>query len=191
MTAKSTKVKNLINILWGGPHCLDVIRRFDNRDSDYGLYQIYAHHPVYGFGLVYIGRAREQTFATRVSQHDWGSGSENDPRQVEAYVGRLIGETPDLDTWRGQIDAAEKLLIHSHAPAYNTQHIYNSPLVSECEHIRVLNWGACRSLAREVSGLMWTSAGVELRSKGVYQTTQLLRRETASLNAGSHLREPA
>jgi hypothetical protein len=39
-------------------------------EDDYGLYQIYAHHLVFGSGaLVYIGKAQEQTFGVRIAQH--------------------------------------------------------------------------------------------------------------------------
>lgn len=166
-------VGSLINILWDGPHSLDAMRSFDNSDTDYGLYQIYGHHPVYGPSLIYIGRAKERTFAVRVPEHNWWTGAENDPRQVAVYIGRLIGPTPVLDTWYRQIDQAEQLLIHSHAPTYNTQHIYNPPRAQECGHVRVLNWGACRSLAREVSGLMWTAQGIQLRDQGIYRASQM------------------
>jgi hypothetical protein len=168
-------MEELINIVWLGPFNLKKICDFNDADSDYGIYQIYGHHPVYGRALAYIGKAREQTFAVRVPQHKWGSGSENDPNQIEVYVGRLVGTTPDLETWRHQIDLAEKLLIHSHAPAYNTKHIYEAPSASDCAHVRILNWAACRSLAREVSGLMWTSEGTRLRDQPIYRASEMSR----------------
>jgi hypothetical protein len=162
-------MEELINIFWSGPFSLTELRTFNSQESDFGIYQIYTHHPVYGKTLTYIGQAREQTFAVRVAQHNWGSGAENDPSCVDVYIGRLIGRTPSLAQWRSQIDRAEKLLIHSHAPAYNTHCIQNPPSEAECGNVRVLNWGACRSLSREVSGLMWTSAALKLREQGPYQ----------------------
>jgi hypothetical protein len=162
-------MEQIVNISWRGPFSLKEVESLDDDASDYGLYQIYAHHPVYGRALVYIGKAREQTFAQRIPQHDWGSGSENDPAKVEVYVGRLVGDsTPPLEEWRQQIDAAEKLLVHSHGPAYNTQCIYNAPSEAECGNVRVLNWGACRSVAREVSGIVWTSKGLAFRNQPSY-----------------------
>jgi hypothetical protein len=119
--ALNNAIESLIHILWDGPHTLDAIRSCNNSDTDCAIYQIYPHHPVYGASsMVYIGQTTDQTFAVRVLEHQWDTGSENDPRQVTVYIGRLIGPTPDLETWRRQIDMAEQLLIHSHGPAYNS-----------------------------------------------------------------------
>jgi len=164
-----------IHILWTGPYSLDqLVDVGRNEDCDFGIYQIYAHHSVYGKTLVYIGKARDQTFSRRISQHEWASGSENDPGQIEVYLGRLSGTaTPKLNDWRSAIDRAEKLLIHSHGPAYNTHCVHEPPSQEECGRVRVLNWGACRSLAREVSGLMWTSLGNSLRNQSIYRASNL------------------
>lgn len=157
----------LICIQWTGPYSLAQINTM-NGPTDKGLYQVYAHHPVYGRCLVYIGQTCTN-FAERIPTHEWGTGSENDPERVEYYVGRLIGETPPkAEEWYRQISLAEMLLIHAHAPAYNSQYIREPPIPEECGHVRVLNFGAVRSLHREVSGLVWTARAIPRRGLPAY-----------------------
>jgi hypothetical protein len=159
--------ERIIHIEWEGPYLLQQLASFKDPSKDIGLYQIYAHHPVYGNNvLVYIGKVSgaRQSFATRISQHGWGAGSEPDRERVVVYLGRLKGQiTPGKDEWNREIDLAEKLLIHAHAPAFNSTHIMavsEGPGISpEVQNVRVLNWKSHRSLHREVSGLVWTKAG--------------------------------
>ncbi len=146
----------MIHLEWSGPFSLDAIQRL-NGISDKGLYQVYAHHPVYGRCLVYIGKT-DDTFARRIPEHNFERGSENDPERVEYYVGRLKGETtPDTSQWSEEIGLAETLLIHAHAPAYNSTEMMCVSNEKAVANVRVLNSGAVRSLHREVSGLMWAS----------------------------------
>jgi hypothetical protein len=166
-------MERVLHLLWEGPFGLKDLPKLNDGQSDFGVYQIYAHHPVYGRCLVYIGKAREQTFYTRIKQEYWGIGSENDPNRVEVYVGRLIWTTPLLSVWRKEIDTAEVLLIHSHGPAYNSQNVLKSPAPLECADARIMNWGACCSLAREVSGMMWTSRGEAFRNQELYRTSAI------------------
>ena len=43
----------------------------NHEEDDYGLYQVYGRHVVFGSGsLLYVGRARDQTFGRRLQQHD-------------------------------------------------------------------------------------------------------------------------
>ena len=56
----------VIHILWKGPFSIDAAlsRRFDN---DYGLYQIYGTHPVFGEdALLRVGQANGRTFFGRL-----------------------------------------------------------------------------------------------------------------------------
>ncbi len=162
-------LEQIIDIQWDGPHSLDAIASF-NRPWDKGLYQVYAHHPVYGRCLVYIGKTCT-TFADRIPAHKFETGSENDPEKVEYYVGRLKGEkAPDSFQWDEEIKAAEALLIHAHGPAYNSTEMMAIHNEEAIKNIRVLNWGAVRSLHREVSGLMWTAAA-PARDFPVYGST--------------------
>jgi hypothetical protein len=166
-------VERMIHVDWEGPHPLKAVQAL-NRQKDYGLYQVYVHHPVYGPGvLAYIGRASDRTFAVRVTEHEWGSGSENDPQNVEIYVGRLKGNvTPSRDQWKRDIHLAEMLLIHAHGPAYNSTHIMSCESDPEAKDVRIINWGAVRALHREVSGLVWTSASVQFRDYKHYGVAQ-------------------
>ena len=159
----------VIHVEWVGPYSLADVDAFADPKSDIGVYQVYAHHPVYGHNLVYIGQAG-RTFADRIREHAWDSGTENNPEKVEIYLGRLKGETaPRREEWQRQIGLAEALLIHSHGPAYNSHFVMDPPPVATHGHVRVLNWGAVRSLHREVSSLMWTAEGISFRSHRVYR----------------------
>jgi hypothetical protein len=51
-----------VRVQWENPVGLDVVLKLSG-DNDYGPYQIYSHHVVFGpSALVYIGMAAEQTF---------------------------------------------------------------------------------------------------------------------------------
>jgi hypothetical protein len=157
----------VIHILWKGPFTLTQIKQM-NGPTDKGLYQVYGHHPAYGKALVYIGLTRQKTFGIRIPQHDWEGGSENDPTTVEYYVGRLRWVAqPSTEVWNEDIAVAEALLIHSHAPAYNTTFGKEPPSREKHGNARVINWGAVRSLHREVSGLVWSlgDAGIAFLDK--------------------------
>jgi len=148
----------IIRIRWSRPYDLDSINGLSNSE-DYGVYQIYGHHAVYGAGtLLYIGMVEKSSFSTRINQHkdDWFRYNE-DQSKIEIYVGRLIGEkTPSANELSKQINNAEKLLIYAHAPVYNTENKTSIP--DELEDVHVVNYGNYRSLMPEVSGTAWTKA---------------------------------
>jgi hypothetical protein len=159
--------ERIIHIEWTGPHCVRELSLMTT-PADKGLYQVYAHHPVYGRNLVYIGETAISFFG-RIPVHQWETGSENDPNRVEYYVGRLKGlSTPSPDEWKRDIKCAEALLIHAHGPAYNSQGVKEPPAETMCGHVRVLNWGAVRSLQREVSGLVWTPRAEGFKNYPLY-----------------------
>ena len=90
---------------------------------------------------------------------------------MEYYVGRLIGRvTLPPEQWLENIALAEALLIHAHGPAYNSQSVKEAPRHG---NVRVLNWGAVRSLHREVSGLMWSHRAEEFRAYPAYDAGHL------------------
>src|SRR5690606_22253171 len=117
---------------------------------DYGLYQIYGTHSVFGPDtLLYIGKSAKQFFGTRFSQHiGW---FQNEPSDLRIYVGRLGGtQQPTDDAWCEEIDCAEKLLIYSCSPPYNSQNL-NS--IGEGKNTIVLNFGRRNRLPAVVSTL--------------------------------------
>lgn len=146
----------LIQIEWEGSYKLLELPKLMNEEIDYGIYQVYGRHPVYGNDvLLYIGKADYQTLGKRISQEDWLYT--NDSNNHKIYVGRLHGSQPPTeDLWSTYIDLAERLLIFTHKPAYNSKSIASFP-DKELQDIHVLNWGHYRALLPEVSGLRWTS----------------------------------
>ena len=145
-----------IHIHWEGHWSLEEVTsdktQGNDPDTDYGIYQIYGAHPIYGHDvLLYIGKASQQTFSTRIGQekHWWYN---QDAGNVKIYLGRLFGITPSDEVWTDQISKAEKLLIHSHRPAHNSSNI-NSIQPEELENTHVLNYGNHRSLLPEVSSI--------------------------------------
>lgn len=93
--------------------------------NDYGIYQIYGKHPVHGYTLLYVGKAEEQTFATRLKQHEYWLKHEEQPR---IYVGRLdprcYKQEPDTwSDWSEKLSWSEALTIYWHSPPYNSHYI--------------------------------------------------------------------
>ena len=123
-----------------------------NSNEDYGLYQFYGDHPVYGQNvLLYIGKAVKQTFSSRLSQHNWPLWI---PSTFQIYVGRICTERKlDDRDWEYLIDLAEKIQIYSHGPAFNTSNL--NKINSERPDARVMNWGMRKSLLPEVSINRW------------------------------------
>lgn len=146
----------IIQINWDGPYGLRDLPNLKNEEIDYGIYQVYGNHPVYGNDvLLYIGKADYQTLGKRISQEDWINT--NDSNNTKLYVGRLHGsQNPNNDVWSKEIDLAERLLIYVHKPAYNSKSISTLP-DTEIQNIHILNWGHHRDLLPEISGLRWTS----------------------------------
>ena len=91
-----------VTIEWEGSFCLDYVIDELNRKDDYGLYQIYGHHIVYGANsLLYIGKAESLTFSQRFSQHRSGWLSEEEG--VSIRIGRIASEDHASDPPDGQI----------------------------------------------------------------------------------------
>ena len=52
----------IIHVQWDGPFTLDQLSEMNN-EYDYGVYQVYGSHPIYGSDvLLYIGKAGKLTF---------------------------------------------------------------------------------------------------------------------------------
>jgi len=146
----------IIHLYWEGPYKLEELTQLKDDIHDYGIYQIYGCHPVYGSDvLMYIGKADKQTFGVRIGQENWSWN--RDSGKIQIYVGRLMDKRkPTNEEWSKEIGLAEKLLIYSHTPASNTQNLNSIP-ETDIEDVHVLNWGQHRDLMAEVSGVRWTS----------------------------------
>ena len=161
-----------IHIEWENGIPLTDVSSFQG-PTDYGIYQIYGAHPVYGSDvLLYIGKAQQQTFGVRIPQHvKWAFN--RDAGNVKVYLGRLGGNKQvDSQSWSEQIDSAEKLLIYSHKPAYNSSNINTMSQIDINTHI--FNWGSYRSLADEVSAFRFFSTNEEH-----YKTYEVFSEEPA------------
>ena len=159
----------IINLHWRGPHSYNDVLKMDE-DHDYGLYQIYNTHPVYGNDtLVYIGRANAG-FGYRFGQQDriWMNDDnapwENNGERIRIHTGRIHvqdNEDPPSDKmWKNWINLAERLLIFAHLPAWNGQLVTGRPKGGvgriNYRNVHVLNWGQYGLLLPEISGARHT-----------------------------------
>ena len=145
----------IINIKWEDPLTLDEAYE-KNGESDYGVYQCYGDHPIYGLDvLFYIGKAQDQTFGVRLKTHDKNFGEWD--QHIQIYLGRIYTrreDRPSDEEWGILIDRAEKLLIPACWPALNCQGIGGPSNFDEDEvkNLLILNWGRFRKLPATVSG---------------------------------------
>ena len=139
----------IINIRWEGPLTLKESYSYKD-DSDYGIYQCYGDHPVYGLdALFYIGETTG-TFGERLENHE--QDFENWEQKIEIYLGRIDNALPSDEERISLIRRVEKLLILACWPALNCQGIKGSSNVDEVKDLLILNWGKFRSLPGAVSG---------------------------------------
>jgi hypothetical protein len=117
----------LVPLEWEGPLPLNEALKKTNNKVDYGIYQIYGHHIVFGpSSLLYIGRACEQPFASRLAQHgDW-LRHESD---LTIRLGRIPPGHYEDDAkggwkdWTQLVKDVEALAIFWHSPPYNSSNI--------------------------------------------------------------------
>jgi hypothetical protein len=129
----------IVHIDWDGPFSIKEVQSKNGKD-DYGVYQIYGNHPIYGYGvLLYIGKAVDQTFGQRINQEEEKGSkwlSDKDYRRVEIYTGTVDENETGME-WETVTDLVEKLLIYSHQPACNSSSINSIPdKNSECPSLR-------------------------------------------------------
>ncbi len=144
--------------LWKGPIPLKDVWNEIN-DENYCLYQLYGRHVVYGpDALLYIGRCG--CAETRIGQHmSWLEWEQDRITVYLATLGVFQGWTDSSDELIGakprepEIAAAEALLIHTHCPSYNSQHL-SQP--KDEPKVRIFNVGQYGSLAAETSTLRWS-----------------------------------
>lgn len=159
-----------ISLHWTGPHSYNDVSEMDE-DHDFGLYQIYGIHPVYGVDtLLYIGLANGNTFgsrfrnADRVFMNDDNAPWEDNGCGIRIHTGRIHREntvpTPTDHTWGNWITVAERLLIHAHSPTWNSSSIATPPNGNvgriRYRDVHILNWGQFGLLLPEVSGARYT-----------------------------------
>ena len=151
----------IINIEWEGP--LTHEKAYEqNGPRDYGLYQYYGDHPVYGRdALLYIGKAQDERFGRRLRQYkfqEWGV-------KIQIYLGRIIikegDRRPSSTKWGKMIDQAETLLIRACLPVQNSDKLNIPDKMDNAERdlvkLHILNWNFYGSLLPEVSGYRFTS----------------------------------
>lgn len=159
-----------VRVEWGGPFSVEEVLRLNHEEKDYGLYQIYGRHVIFGEGaLLYIGRAREQTFAARFRQHEmeWLSKEEG----VAVRVGRIASgdyahEPPNWPDWCQLLTDAEALEIYAHSPPYNASNISEY----KGQPLRVINIGERGSLLAECD-----SVSLQPRPKDASDSSETLQ----------------
>jgi hypothetical protein len=117
--------ERLTRVIWDAPCSVQDILSSKEGEDDYGLYQIYGHHVVFGPGaLLYIGKAQKQSFLTRFQQHQSWLPYESD---VSVRLGRIREGDFKLqrlwNDWAGVLSDVEALTIFWHTPPYNSHHI--------------------------------------------------------------------
>jgi hypothetical protein len=145
-----------IYIDWDGPYTLDELEELDDPRIDYGLYQVYGSHPLYGEEvLLYLGATGatgERTFGARLAEEQNYWEVEEDFQPLIIYVGRLMGVvTPTNAAWEEEMDLALRLLTYAHAPVFNAREVAAMP-DDDLKDVHVVNWGEYLDLAPEVSG---------------------------------------
>ena len=114
-----------IKIEWEGPFCLDYVIDELNRKDDYGLYQIYGTHIIFGpdsgaDNLLNIGMTGPySTFSKRLKQKkaDWIWYNLEHGGEISIYIARR----PSMS--EKEIKLVEALEIYWHSPPYNGEHI--------------------------------------------------------------------
>ena len=112
-----------ITIEWEGPFTICDVKEMD--DDDYGLYQIYGEHILFGKGsLLYIGRT-EKTFRDRFFDQSYAHWKEwiefdiKDGKDVSIYIARVSRK----DVPPKLLKDVEVVQIYWHSPPYNAKHI--------------------------------------------------------------------
>ena len=149
-----------IKIEWDGPFSLkEVVEKMDDAGKlpdyggeDYGLYQIYGKHILCGENtLLYIGKAVEKTFAIRFRRHKkWLDSEEN----IKVYLGRVYdperhSKKDNWESWRKDVEIAEKILIYKYSPNYNARQITKEPDLESFKNVRLIHTGKRHRLEQE------------------------------------------
>jgi len=150
-----------IIIEWEGPFTTDEVinKKNDGGKSpdwdgeDYGLYQIYGRHLLYGYdALLYMGQCTDQTFSQRIDQEyrDYLK----DEKDIQLFLGRIYdykrhSRNDNWQNWKWDIDMAESILIYKYSPIYNIQKTSNPPVLEPYKNIILINNGSKYRLEKE------------------------------------------
>lgn len=129
-----------------------------NKPDCYGLYYITGSHFIYGQNtLLYLGKAQEQRFGYRLSQHE-DFNVTNITNIHRLYIGKLLKrDSANEENWGDVIDLSEKLLINSMIPAMNSTHIKWVLDENTYGDILICNWNDIGFLLPEVSGYRFSN----------------------------------
>ena len=140
-----------VRVKWEGPLTVEDVLEMKLRHRDFGLYQIYGRHIIFGLNsLLYIG-STNKTFSQRLRDHiNWLADEES----VFIHVGRINKEDYEADR-KQAIKDTEALTIYWHSPPYNSSNIdaYNG------QSLRFVNIGKPGSLAVEFSSINYKILG--------------------------------
>lgn len=143
-----------IYLEWDGPFGPGEVAELDDPRMDYGLYQVYGMHPLYGAEvLLYIGiTLNGRTFAAQLSEEQKYWELEEDFFPTNFYVGRLMGvATPAEGVWEEEMELAQHLLAYTYVPVFNSRQLASVP-PEYLKEIHLVNWGEKGDLETEVSG---------------------------------------
>ncbi|MGE5446044.1 MAG: hypothetical protein ACM3SR_15865 [Ignavibacteriales bacterium] len=143
-----------IRIGWEGSHSLEeVINKMvdggtnpDWDGNDYGLYQIYGRHILYGKNtLLYIGMVTEETFSQRFREHKIWLDYDQDEEDIKIYLSRIYdpkehSERDNWESWKRDIVISEKILIYKYCHNYNLRELSYPPLLPFRE-VRLIHAG--------------------------------------------------
>ena len=153
-------MKNIlvINIEWEKVNFEEILLKDYDTNIDYGLYQLYGHHPSYGENaLLYIGQANDQTFAKRLRKRD--EFIECSARPSFILLGRIVSSKNEpvewgINNWSKIINLAEIMLIKAHMPSMNKKDATGLLGMEYCSpHYLIINWGDYGRILPEISTL--------------------------------------
>ena len=166
----------VVRIEWEGPFTIDQVLELNDKSKDFGLYQIYGRHVIFGLGsLLYIGKT-EDTFSKRVKGNyaDWKPRTPwyQEDREVSVRIGhlhcegyegfmRLQKDDPDFSKLLRHV---EDFQIFCHSPPYNGMGIssYNG------QSLIIENIGERGDLCERLSTIELNDSGMNLGEDAKY-----------------------
>ena len=115
--------------------------------KDYGLYQIYGRQILDDpkassyKSLLYLGEATDQTFASRFRGHKRSWLEHEWKKSISIHAGRFKAPGGTDDSWRADVLLAERILIYTYSPHYNSSSISNRPRLAGHKEVVVVHTG--------------------------------------------------